>query len=125
MNERERELTHLDEERRLVSVGDLSHGDQVKDTTLDFPGSGCGSNLGTRWDNVETHGFLREYETGFLDKIRQKQWEDLALFGLCPEEAQDASMGAMKELSRFIAEPEGKQLVVLHLQKGEFTLGIL
>lgn len=113
----------MDEERRLLSGEDLTQGHHVKDASMDPPGSECGRNVGTRWGNVETHGFLREYETGFLDKVKQKQWEDLALFGLCPEEAQDASMGAIKELARFIEEPEGKQLVVLHLHKVDGETG--
>ncbi|XP_040276353.1 muellerian-inhibiting factor [Bufo bufo] len=119
-NERERELAPMDEERHLVLAPDMLHGDHliVKDASLEF--QGCGRNIGTRWGNLETLGFLREYETGFLDRIKQNSREDLALFGICPEEAQAANKGAMKELARFIAEPEGKQLVVLHLQKEDW-----
>ncbi|XP_075720515.1 muellerian-inhibiting factor [Rhinoderma darwinii] len=125
VNEREGELTHMDEASHLVLVEKVLHGDdvKVKDIVLDFPGSGCGGNVSTGWGNLETHGLFREYETGFLDKIKQKSWEDPALFGMCPEEAQAVNKGAMKELARLIAEPEGKQLVVLHLQKVDWGIG--
>ncbi|XP_066458143.1 muellerian-inhibiting factor [Eleutherodactylus coqui] len=123
VNKRERESTHLGKERRLASVEDVPHGGHAKDSSLDFQGSGCGGNVGAGWGNLESHGFLREYETGFLDKMKQKPLEDLALFGMCPEEGKADNKGAIKELARFIAKPEGKQLVVLHLQKVDWEIG--
>ncbi|XP_075120503.1 muellerian-inhibiting factor [Leptodactylus fuscus] len=123
VQEKKKELTHIDEERRLVLTEDMSQGDHVKDAPLDFQGSGCGGNVGTTWGNLETHGFLREYETSFLDNIKQKSWEDLALFGMCPEESQVTNKGAMKELAKFLTEPEGKQLVTLHLHNVEWETG--
>ncbi|XP_056430159.1 muellerian-inhibiting factor [Hyla sarda] len=124
VSKRERELTLIDDER-LVLAEDLSHGDHNtnKDASMNFPASECGKNVGTKWGNLETHGFLREYETGFLDRIKQKQWEDLALFGMCAEELQAANKGAINELARFITEPEGKQLLVLHLEKVDREIG--
>ncbi|XP_073511272.1 muellerian-inhibiting factor [Phyllobates terribilis] len=117
VNERGRDVTQTDVERRLALMEDLSQGDHVSPKDASFPGSGCGGNIGTGWGNLPTHGILREYEINFLDKVKQKQWEDLALFGMCADEAQATDKEAMKELAEIITEPEEKQLVVLHLQK--------
>ncbi|XP_069818606.1 muellerian-inhibiting factor isoform X2 [Dendropsophus ebraccatus] len=122
VNERKREFVVPESQ---VLADDLSHQDHIniKDATMEFSGSECGKNLGSKWGNLETHGFLREYEIGFLDKMKQKQWEDLGLFGICREESQAASKEAVNEFARFIAEPEGKQLVVLQLEKVDWELG--
>ncbi|XP_071968803.1 muellerian-inhibiting factor isoform X2 [Engystomops pustulosus] len=117
------ELIDMDKERHPVLEENLSHGDHVTDASLDFQRSECGENVGTRWGNLVTHGFLREYDSGFLDNMKRKAGEDFALFGMCPEDPQVTNKGSFKELASLLEEPEGKQLVVLHLQKVDWDIG--
>ncbi|KAM4050684.1 muellerian-inhibiting factor [Anomaloglossus baeobatrachus] len=125
INERGRDVTQI-EERSLVLVEDLSQGDHANPKDASLPRSRCGGNISTGWGNLETHGILREYEMNFLDKLKQKQWDDLASFGMCSEETQaQKNKEAMKELAEIIAEPKGKQLIVLHLQNVDWETGAI
>ncbi|KAM9330593.1 muellerian-inhibiting factor [Gastrophryne carolinensis] len=76
----------------------------------------CGANAEQSWPSLEMHGLLREYEVGFLDLVKQEPWENQKVFGICSEEEQFSVPTPMKELATFLANPRGKQLVVMHLQ---------
>ncbi|XP_075046075.1 muellerian-inhibiting factor [Mixophyes fleayi] len=125
VEERERELTRVAQKRHVFPVEEKLHAIQhvIIPDDRDFQGSVCGAKVGTSWGNLETHGLLREYETGFLNAIKQEPWEHQALFGVCPEDNPSANMVAMKELANFLTKPQGKQFVFLHLQKVEWETG--
>lgn len=78
----------------------------------------CGAKPRTSWGNLETHGLLREYEDDFLDVVKQESWEQPQLFGMCLEDKQSTALIATKQLANFLADPQGRQLVIMHLQNG-------
>ncbi|XP_077128062.1 muellerian-inhibiting factor [Ranitomeya variabilis] len=123
VKEKGRDVTQIDEERHLALMEDLSQGEHVNPKDAPLPESGCGGNIGTGWGNLETHGILRQYEINFLDKVKQKQWADLKSFGMCSDEVHATDKEVVKELAEIITEPEGKQLVVFHLQKVDWDSG--
>lgn len=85
-------------------------------------GTVCGGKARTSWGNLEIHGLLREYEAGFLDSVKQESWEQPHVFGICLEDKQSTAMIATKHLANFLANPQGRQLVIMHLQKGMLLL---
>lgn len=82
----------------------------------------CRGKARTSWGNLEIHGLLREYEAGFLDSVKQESLEQPHVFGICLEDKQSTAMIATKQLANFLANPQGRQLVIMHLQKGMLLL---
>ncbi|XP_053320542.1 muellerian-inhibiting factor [Spea bombifrons] len=77
---------------------------------------------GPGWGNLETHGVFRNLENVFLDGVKQESWEtgNLDKFGMCTDDKPLATLTTMKHLANVLTEPQGKHLVVLHLDKLEW-----
>ncbi|KAM8940345.1 muellerian-inhibiting factor [Pelodytes ibericus] len=122
--EKERDLM-LQVDKVLPKSGHQLAQDRKEDA---LHGTECGLKesgaFGTGWGNLETQGVLRDYDRGFLDAIKQSSWSagDLEMFGMCPDEQQPATLVTMKHLSKVLADPQGKHLVILHLDKNEWEL---
>ncbi|KAM4807904.1 muellerian-inhibiting factor [Rhinophrynus dorsalis] len=91
------------------------------------PVCGIQVNGGTKSDlgKLEIQGALRDYDREFLNAVRRELWEagDVELFGMCPEERAPAAQVALKHLAAMFIEPQGKHLVVLHMDKVEWETG--
>ncbi|XP_053556075.1 muellerian-inhibiting factor [Bombina bombina] len=73
-------------------------------------------------DNLQSQGVFREYEIRFLEAVRKASWEagDLEVFAMCPRDEHSA---VMKLLAGYLVDPQGKYLVVMHLEKEEWAAG--
>ncbi|XP_018428749.1 PREDICTED: muellerian-inhibiting factor [Nanorana parkeri] len=83
----------------------------------------CGTKARTSWGNLETHGLLREYEDDFLVSVKES-WEQPHLFGMCLEDMQSTALMATKQLANFLGDPQGRQLVIMHLQNVKWEPGV-
>ncbi|XP_073452862.1 muellerian-inhibiting factor [Aquarana catesbeiana] len=84
----------------------------------------CEALAGTSWGDLETHGLLREYEAAFLDSVNQESWQQPHLFGICLEDKQSTALIATKQLANFLADHQGRQLVIMHLKKVKWESGV-
>ncbi|XP_068090065.1 muellerian-inhibiting factor [Hyperolius riggenbachi] len=112
VGERDTDESMMDKKGHNLPLEQESHSDTE-----------CGAKARSSWGNLDTNGYLRAYDTGFLDSVKQEPWEQQQLFGMCSE-TQPAALKAMKELANFLADPQGRQLVILHLQKVEWESGV-
>ncbi|KAM8765090.1 muellerian-inhibiting factor [Rhynchonycteris naso] len=64
-------------------------------------------------------GTLRGYEQVFLEVVHQAHWEprDLATFGICTPSHEHSALPSLQWLQVWLGEPQGRQLVVLHLEE--------
>ncbi|OCU00559.1 hypothetical protein XELAEV_18006337mg [Xenopus laevis] len=77
------------------------------------------------WGKWETQGVVRDYDRAFLDAVQRQSWEaeDLKVFGLCPEEKHQTAVEVLKSFANLLVEPQGKHLVVLHMEKVDWEAG--
>ncbi|KAM6167777.1 muellerian-inhibiting factor [Erethizon dorsatum] len=66
---------------------------------------------------LQVVGGLSSYEQAFLEAVRGTRWglRDLATFGICSPGHTQAALPALQHLGAWLREPEGQQLLVLHL----------
>ncbi|XP_072263182.1 muellerian-inhibiting factor [Pyxicephalus adspersus] len=114
-DERDTEDSMMDKKKHVLPLEEL-HYDQNKTV--------CGAKARTSWGNLETYGHLRDYEADFLDSVKQETWEQPHLFGMCPEDKQSTTLIATKKIANFLANPQGRQLVIMHLQKVKWEPGV-
>ncbi|XP_066199050.1 muellerian-inhibiting factor [Saccopteryx leptura] len=64
-------------------------------------------------------GTLRDYEQVFLEVVHQAHWgpRDLATFGICTPSHEHSALPSLQWLQVWLGEPQGRQLVILHLEK--------
>nr|BAO04196.1 anti-Mullerian hormone [Xenopus laevis] len=84
----------------------------------------CGLSVPS-WGKWETQGVVRGYDSAFLDAVQRGSWEadDLKVFGLCPGEKHQAALGVLKSFADLLVEPQGKNLLVLHMEKVDWEAG--